>query len=83
MSKWTVEEVERALAQEVATILSVDPTVVKPDVPFHSLGMESLGFVELLVFVENTYGLALIDAGLNRQNSENLRALARYVCQHT
>ena len=83
MGKWSQEDVEQKLIQEVATILVVEPATITPDAPLHTLGVDSISFVELLVFIEKTFGLALIDAGLTRKDFETLRALARCISEKT
>jgi len=64
------------LIQEIAAILCLDPDAVKPDVPLPSLGLDSMGFVELLVVVEKAFSLRLIEAGLTREDFETVHALA-------
>jgi acyl carrier protein len=72
----TAQEIETALIGEVAAILSRDPGAIRPDTPLHTLGVDSMSFVEILVFVEKKFGLALIESGLTREDFETIRALA-------
>ncbi len=72
-------EIEDKLMRCIASIKSIDRTSVAPDTPFHELGIDSLGFVELLVFIEKTFNLQLIDSGLNRKDFENVHSLASLI----
>jgi len=72
--------IEDTLISEVASILSQEPTEIAPDAPLHTLGLDSLGFVELLVFIEKTFGLALMELGLSREDFQTIRSLA--ACIH-
>lgn len=79
MEAMSVQAVEQKLVQEIATILCADPAAVKPDVPLPSLGLDSMGFVEILVFIEKTFGLRLTESGLNREDFQTIRALANRI----
>jgi len=57
-----VEEIERTLLEGIAAILSVDKASLAADRPFHELGVDSLGLVEILVFIEKTFKLQLIQS---------------------
>ena len=81
MDAFTVPDVEKRLIQEIAAILCVEPTAVKPDVPLPSLGLDSMGFVELLVVIEKAFDLRLIETGLTREDFETVHALASRICK--
>lgn len=76
MNDMSVEAVERKLIDELAIILCVEPSAVKPDVSLPALGLDSMGFVELLVVVEKTFNLRLMESGLSRDDFETIHALA-------
>jgi acyl carrier protein len=76
MEELSMTEVERKLIGEIATILCVDPAAVKTDVPLPSLGLDSMGFVEVLVVVEKVFNLRLMESGLTREDFETVHALA-------
>jgi len=75
----TVQEIEDTLLQGIASIMAKDPSSIASDVPFHALGIDSLGFVEILVFIEKTFNLQLIESGLNRKDFETLHSLASFL----
>ena len=76
-----LKEIENILAQEIATILSVDPLTVIKDVPLHELGIDSLSFVELLVFIEKIFNIKLLESGLTMENFRTIRSLASSISQ--
>lgn len=69
-------EVEDKLIQEMAIILCKNPSAIQIDVSLTSLGLDSLGFVELLVVIEKTFNLRLIESGLTREDFGTIHALA-------
>ena len=75
----TVQDIEKKLTQGIASITSKDESSVVPDIPFHKLGIDSLGFVELLVFIEKTFNLQLIESGLNKKDFETIHCLASFI----
>ena len=76
MGEKNIKEIENILAQEIATILSVDLSKVILDVPLHEMGIDSLSFVELLVFIEKTFNIKLMESGLTREDFRTIRSLA-------
>ena len=77
----TLKEIENILSQEIATILSVDSSKVIPDTPLHEMGIDSLSFVELLVFIEKTFNIKLMESGLTSENFRTVRSLASSISQ--
>ena len=47
-----LKEIEKKLIHRLAVVLSVDDSKIKPELPLHTLGVDSLSFVELLVLKE-------------------------------
>ena len=76
MNDRSVAAVEEKLVEEIAAILCLAVSDVKTDVPLPSLGLDSMGFVELLVVIEATFDIRLIDSDLTREDFENIHALA-------
>jgi acyl carrier protein len=76
MADLSLQAVENRLINEVAIILCREPSTVKPEIPLPALGLDSMGFVELLVVVEKAFNLNLMESGLSREDFETLHALA-------
>ena len=76
MPETTLDEIREILKAEAACILAVDPAAVGVDAPFQSLGISSLGFVELLVVIEKRFNLKLMETDLSRDDFRTIRSLA-------
>jgi acyl carrier protein len=76
MAEVSVREIEEILITEVANILSIDRATVTVDAPFQSLGMNSMAFVELLVVIENTFDLKLMETDLSKEDFQAIGSLA-------
>ena len=73
------KQVEEKLIGQIAVILSVDRKKIKPEVPLHTLGVDSLSFVELLVFIEKEFSIKLMESGLQAEDFKTIQALARRI----
>ena len=72
-------QVEQILVEEVAVILAVDKTAINVDRALHTLGIDSLSFVEILVFIEKKFDLKLMETDLTRQDFRTISSLASYI----
>ena len=75
----TLSEIENRLIQGIAAIANQETGAMLPDKPFHELGIDSLGFVEILVFIEKTFKLPLIASDLTKKDFETIHSLASYI----
>jgi len=75
----TVEEIESSLIRGIASITSQAEASIAPDKPLHELGIDSLGFVEILVFIEKTFKLQLISSDLTKKDFETIGNLASFI----
>jgi len=57
----TLERLSRILAQRY----KLDPARLTPDQPLDSLGIDSLGMVEMLFFIEEEFAVQLPSEGMN------------------
>ncbi len=78
-AKMTAQEIEATLVEGIASITSADTPSLSVDQPFHELGIDSLGFVEILVFIEKNFKLQLIQSDLTRKDFETIRSLAAFI----
>jgi acyl carrier protein len=72
----TENEVRETLIAEIAAILTVEPSEISPEALLHDLGVDSLSFVELLVVIEKTFQLKLMETGLTREDFQTINSLA-------
>ena len=75
----TVQEIEQKLIQGISSIMNREESTIGTDMPFHELGIDSLGFVEILVFVEKTFKLQLISSDLTKKDFETIHTLASFI----
>ena len=75
----TLENIQNTLIQGISAITSKDESSIAVNMPFHQLGIDSLGFVEILVFIEKTFKLQLIESGLDKKNFETIHSLASFI----
>ncbi len=75
----TLENIQNTLTQGIASILSKDESSIAVDIPIHKLGIDSLGFLEILVFIEKTFKLQLIESRLDKEDFETIHALASFI----
>ena len=75
----TLNDIEDKLIQGIASITSMDKASVEADMPFHKLGIDSMGFVEVLVFIEKTFNLKLIELDLTKKDFETIHSLASFI----
>jgi acyl carrier protein len=75
----TIQEIEDMLRQGISTVTNRDISEIAPDKPFHDLGIDSLGFVEILVFIEKSFKLQLISSDLTRKDFETVHSLASFI----
>ncbi len=70
------QEIQEALVREAALILGREPETIDAEMPIQELGIDSMSFVEILVFIEKTFQLKLIQSGLKKEDFHTLHALA-------
>lgn len=79
MVKESHKVIEESLIREVAAILSKDPGLIEPEMPLHEMGVDSLGFVELLVVIEKKFKIKLMESGLTRSDFRTIRSLSEKI----
>ena len=72
----TADDVMPELKSHVAFLLGAEPASIAIDQPLHQLGLDSMGFVDLLVFIEKQFGLSLMNSGLFQDDFASLAVLA-------
>ena len=75
----TAQQIEATLQEGIASIIDAEASSLAVDRPFHELGIDSLGFVEILVFIEKNFKLQLIQSDLTRKDFESIRSLAAFI----
>jgi acyl carrier protein len=83
MPQMSAKEIEDLLTTEVGNILAVDPATVAVDAPLHSLGMNSMALVELLVVIEKVFDLKLMETDLRKEDFQTIGSLVSRISRMT
>lgn len=78
-----IKEIEDKLIRQLAVILSSPMAKIKSSVPLHELGVDSLSFVELLVFIEKEFKIKLMESGITQGDFRTLNSLAERISKIT
>lgn len=70
---------ETELKERIGTILCIEPAELDLEAPLHTLGLDSMRMVEVLVFIETQYGINLMMSGMQREDIASISALARSI----
>jgi len=74
-------DVLQELRIHVAMLTGANVEAVATDQPLHLLGLDSMGFVDLLVFIEKQYSLSLMSSGLSNDDFGSLHVLTQRIVQ--
>jgi acyl carrier protein len=69
-------DIENLLQKEIGIILGKEAASLEKDTLLSSLGMDSMSFVELLVFIEKRFKIKLMESGLKKEDFQTITALA-------
>ncbi len=75
------DEVMETLKDRVALLTGNAADRIATDQPLHLLGLDSMGFVDLLVFIEKQFNLSLMTSGLAQSDFASLDVLAERIAQ--
>lgn len=70
------ETILQKLREEVALITRKAPENVDDSVPLRSCGIDSMSFLELLIFIKKEWDVDFLQMGLSVDFLKNLRGLA-------
>ena len=79
MEEFSKEKIRDILVNELSMILRMEPVDVLHGAPLHSFGLDSLGFVELLVSIEKKFNIKLIETSLKKEDFENINILSERI----
>jgi acyl carrier protein len=75
----SLKQTEDKLIRQIAAILPLDSKKISPEASLHSLGVDSLSFVELLVFIEKEFSIKLMESGLTGEDFKTISSLAKRI----
>ena len=79
--KPTEDEVVAVLMKEIGMITGTE-TGLDPDRTLHENGINSMGFMELLLCVENRWHVSLIEKGITPKDIASVRAFAKTILEY-
>ena len=72
-------EIQQELIQGLAAIVGRDAGAIAPENTMIDLGVDSLGLIEIFIFIEKTFGIKLLESGITRDDLRSIQTLASYV----
>jgi len=76
-----VDDILAQLKERIAFLLEQEPAAISVDQPLHEMGLDSIAFVDLLVFIEKQFKLALASSGLSQEDFKSLNCLAQRIAR--
>ena len=80
-SRPDAEELARALTAFVNANIMARGRPITPDDEFERAGVDSMGLLKVLLFIEARFGFWMPDEDLVEANVASSRALANYICR--
>ncbi|MCP3872611.1 MAG: acyl carrier protein [Desulfobacteraceae bacterium] len=79
MKPITIESIKEKLIDQIALSIGEEPSNIQPDMLMHELGMDSLGLVELFVFIEKEFKFNLMESGISQEDIMQIDSLAQSI----
>lgn len=73
------EILEPELTELIGSRLLETASPLEPETDLYSVGLDSMAIMQLLILVEEEYGVALPECALTRQNFRTVRDLAQLI----
>ena len=77
-----IEEIEKKLIGQLAMVLGSRANQIQGDSPLQALGMDSMRFVEIFIFIEKEFGVELMSSDMQRSDLETPQALAASISRN-
>ena len=75
----TFQEIKKKLIDQIALTTGEEPENIEPDMMMHDIGMDSLGLVELFVFIEKEFNIKLMESGISQEDIMKIDSLAKSI----
>jgi acyl carrier protein len=76
-----IDNVVAPLREEIALVAGIAGDEVNIELSLTDNGVNSLGFVELMLAIEQQFGVKLMESGLSREDLASVTALAEKIIQ--
>ena len=74
--------VTEQLCQEIALITRKAPEEIHPEESLRENGVDSMSFLEILLFIKNEWGIDYLNNGLPADAQCSIAALAGHICSN-
>ena len=74
-----ISVVVQKLCQEIAIITNRDPETVDPEESLRNNGIDSMSFLELLIFIKKEWSIDFLSEGLSPSFLKDVNALAERI----
>jgi acyl carrier protein len=68
LESFTVKQIKEKLIEQIALTIGEEPDLINSSMLMHELGMDSLGLVELFVFIEKEFNIKLMESGISQED---------------
>jgi acyl carrier protein len=75
-----IKKLRDFIFQELVFI--ADPTQFSDDDDLLEAGLDSMGIMRLIIFIENEYGVTLPDTEIEPENVQSFNALKQWILRH-
>jgi acyl carrier protein len=75
------EQIIEDLSEYIAALTGTE-TEIKADTKLAEMDVDSISLVKIFVFIERTFGISLLDAGLSKDQIETFGSLVHYINQN-
>ncbi len=74
-----INEIKEKLIGQIALTIGEKPADIDSKIMMHELGMDSLGLVELFVFIEKEFNIQLMESGISQEDIMQIDSLAKSI----
>ncbi len=75
----TITQIIEKLIDQISLTVGEEPSNIKSDMLLHELGVDSLGLVELFIFIEKEFKVQLMDSGVSQDSMMKIDSLAQSI----
>ncbi len=79
MGTITKQSIKKKLTEQISLSLGEEIENIRSDMLLHDLGLDSLGLVELFVFIENEFAIKLMESGISQQDIMRIDSLSESI----
>ena len=72
----TLQDIKKKLIDQISMTTGEKPENITSDMMMHDIGMDSLGLVELFVFIEKEFNIQLMESGISQEDIMQVDSLA-------